>query len=265
MSFVISDLHDMIVLIEHHPEWKAELRRVLLGDDFLEIPVLVRQLVEANRRHDEQFKHIDHRFDRVEGDITVLKQDVSVLKQDVSVLKQDVSVLKQDVSVLKQDVSVLKQDVSVLKQDVGGLKGSDLERRIRERPHIYLGQFMRRARLVNDDVLFGMLDQAVQAGRITQAQADDAERIDAVVIGKPSAMFAAMNMADLYLVVEITHKANHNDVTRAIRRAATISAASQQAAHPIVASHAIAPALREKLQQAGGGWAEILPKTTDTI
>jgi hypothetical protein len=38
MSFTIDDFPDLLRLLEAHPEWRAELRRVLLGDEILALP-----------------------------------------------------------------------------------------------------------------------------------------------------------------------------------------------------------------------------------
>jgi hypothetical protein len=229
MAFTVNDFHDMIEIMEQNPAWQKDLRRVLLGEDFVGIPDLVKELVEINRRNDERFGRVETRIDNLEA----------------------------DVSVLKQDVSVLKQDVSVLKQDVAGLKGSDRERRIRERPFIYLGKFARRARTVSDDDLLALLDQAVLNGNINQTQADDAQRLDVLVTGKLPSGEA------VYLAVEVTGTANSQDVDRAIRRAQIIQAATQLRAMPIVSGKRVMPELQERLESAGGGWAEVDPATAD--
>ena len=233
MSFTVNDLHDMIEIIENNPVWKTELRKVLLGEDFLGIREMlegvIKELRDSNRRYDERFGRVETRMD----------------------------VIGQDVDVLKQDVSVLKQDVTVLKHDVSYLKGSDLERRIRERPHIYLGKFIRRARTVADDAVFSLLDEAVTAGRINRAQADDVERLDVLVEGK------ALGGDRVYLAIEITGVANTNDTARAIRRAQIIQTATLQRALPVVCGKHISPSLQAELDVAGGGWAVIDPTTPD--
>ncbi len=235
MSFTVNDLHDMIEIIENNPVWKAELRKVLLGEDFLGIREMlegvIKELRDSNRRYDERFGRVETRMDAI----------------------------GQDVDVLKQDVSVLKQDVTVLKHDVSYLKGSDLERRVRERPHIYLGKFIRRARTVADDAVFSLLDGAVTAGRISRAQADDVERLDVLVEGK------APGGDRVYLAIEITGVANTNDTARAIRRAQIIQTGTLQRALPVVCGKHINPSLQVELEAAGGGWAEIDPTTSDVV
>jgi cell division protein FtsB len=243
MAFTVNDFHDMIEIMEQNPAWRKDLRRVLLGDDFVGIPDLVKELVEINRRNDERFGRVETRMDNLEADVNVLKQDVNVLKQDVNVLKQD--------------VNVLKQDVNVLKQDVGDLKGSDRERRIRERPYIYLGKFARRTRAVSEDDLLALLDQAVLNGSISQAQADDVQRLDVLVTGKLPSGEA------VYLAVEVTGTANNHDVERAIRRAQILQAATRLRALPVVSGRRVLPELQQQLESAGGGWAEVEPATAD--
>src|SRR5215217_4405165 len=50
MAFTVGDFRDLIELLAQHPEWRAELRRQVLSDEILELPALVRQLVEAQSR-----------------------------------------------------------------------------------------------------------------------------------------------------------------------------------------------------------------------
>ncbi|MDW8291219.1 MAG: hypothetical protein RMM06_10875, partial [Armatimonadota bacterium] len=59
---VVEDLHDLIRLLEAHPEWRAELRKVLLGDDLLQLPAVVREIADLQRvyseRHSEEMAQI---------------------------------------------------------------------------------------------------------------------------------------------------------------------------------------------------------------
>jgi len=53
MGMTVQDLHDLIRLLEEHPDWRAELRRVLLSSELLELPKLVREIAAIQRRHSE--------------------------------------------------------------------------------------------------------------------------------------------------------------------------------------------------------------------
>ena len=50
MAFSVEDFQDLVRLLEERPEWRAELRRLVLTDELLGLPALVRELVDAQRR-----------------------------------------------------------------------------------------------------------------------------------------------------------------------------------------------------------------------
>lgn len=80
MAFTVADLHDLIVLLEEQPAWKAELRPVLLGEELLRLPEIVRELAESMRPIPDRLERMEERQDRMELDIRELRQDVSKLK-----------------------------------------------------------------------------------------------------------------------------------------------------------------------------------------
>ncbi len=45
MPFTVKDFRDLIRILEKHPEWQAELRRLILTDELLALPELIRELV----------------------------------------------------------------------------------------------------------------------------------------------------------------------------------------------------------------------------
>lgn len=58
MSFGASDFHELVSLLEQHPEWRSELRRLLLSDEILTLPDLVRELAEGQKRTDEAVRQL---------------------------------------------------------------------------------------------------------------------------------------------------------------------------------------------------------------
>jgi hypothetical protein len=54
MAFTVDNFQDLLRLLEQHPEWRADLRLHVLSDELLELPSLVRQLVEAQGRTEQQ-------------------------------------------------------------------------------------------------------------------------------------------------------------------------------------------------------------------
>jgi len=54
MAFTVEEFRDLVRLLEERPEWRAELRRLVLTDELLALPELVRALAEAQRRTEVQ-------------------------------------------------------------------------------------------------------------------------------------------------------------------------------------------------------------------
>ena len=52
MPFTVDDFHDFIRLIEARPEWRTELRRLVLTDGLLAVP---EQLAELRAHSEQQF------------------------------------------------------------------------------------------------------------------------------------------------------------------------------------------------------------------
>ncbi len=46
MAFTVADFHDFVRLLWENPQWRAELRRLVLTDELLELPDLVRRIAE---------------------------------------------------------------------------------------------------------------------------------------------------------------------------------------------------------------------------
>ena len=52
MPFTVDDFHDFIRLIETRPEWRTELRLLVLTNELLAVP---EQLAELRTRSEQQF------------------------------------------------------------------------------------------------------------------------------------------------------------------------------------------------------------------
>ena len=46
MAFEVADFQDLIRLLREHPDWRDELRTLLLTQELLTLPALVRELAE---------------------------------------------------------------------------------------------------------------------------------------------------------------------------------------------------------------------------
>ncbi len=98
MAFKIADFRDLIRILEEKPEWRGELRRLLLTDELLALPALVRELAEAQKKAEERLMRLEL---AVEG--------------------------------LTKEVDRLAQIQGQMADDLAKIKGSELERRYREK------------------------------------------------------------------------------------------------------------------------------------
>ena len=144
MAFTVQEFRDLVQILEQHPEWRAELRRLVLTEELLTLPQIVRELVEAQHRTEERVNQLIQQVERL--------------------------------------VEVQLRMVT----DVERLKGSDLERRYRERGHAYFSRLVRRVHVLSGDGLFALLDEAVAEGRLSEEESDEILQADVVVRGQLS-------------------------------------------------------------------------------
>lgn len=116
MPFTVNDFQDLARLLREHPEWSAELRRLVLTDELLALPELVRDLartverlaqgfasfrtetevrlsrleaavaalVEAQRRGEERLSQVEVRLGRVEQHLgTRIEEDAEAVLREV--------------------------------------------------------------------------------------------------------------------------------------------------------------------------------------
>lgn len=179
MAFTISDFYDLLHLLEQQPEWRAELRRLLLTEELLSLPQAVKELTEqvvalaeAQRRTEAQMVALTH------------------------------------------EVQLLTRRVDSLSQSVGYLKGTDIERRYQERAPGYFQSMLRRIYVFSPNELSILLDDAVNDEKLSLPEADEIIRADVIIKGR-----RRTDLAECYLVVEVSWGIGPYDVERAAKRA----------------------------------------------
>lgn len=112
MPFTVEDFFDLARLLEQRPEWRAELRRLLLPDEVLSLPQTIQALA---------------------GLVEALTKDVRTLTEAQRHTEKQLIALTEAQTALTRDVQLLTKRVDSLGQDVGDLKGITLELRYRDR------------------------------------------------------------------------------------------------------------------------------------
>ena len=187
MPFAVQDFRDLVQLLEERPEWRAEMRRLVLSDEYLTLP---EQLADLRREVAELRRDFERRFNRVEARLDQLTDDVEQLKSNVGRLTDD----------------------------VGELKGQGLENRYREHAPSYFSGLIRRCRVVGSSQLNELLEDAVDRGVLSQGDLNNVTLADLVVRGRRLA-----DRQEVMVVVEISWVIDRNDVRRAADRAALLA------------------------------------------
>ncbi len=66
MAFTVEDFSGLLRLLHEHPEWRAQLRAILLGEELLSLPQLLRELADEVRRLTEAHRRGEERLARLE-------------------------------------------------------------------------------------------------------------------------------------------------------------------------------------------------------
>ena len=111
MPFTVKDFQGLLRLLERQPTWKDALRAALLGEEFADLPRLVRELVRAQRATNRQIQALakaqaaaGERLDGVEQALARLTAAQARTEEEIRALVREVATIKQDVAGLKQDV-----------------------------------------------------------------------------------------------------------------------------------------------------------------
>jgi len=80
MAFTVSDLEDLIQLLEQRPELKQMLRAVLLTEELLNLPQLVAQLVQIQRQQAQELEAIRAEF---RSEIGALRSELEATRDEL--------------------------------------------------------------------------------------------------------------------------------------------------------------------------------------
>ncbi len=107
MSFAVQDYHDLVDLLEKRPQWRSDLRRLLLSDDLLALPAIVDklaitvgELAEAQKRTEARIAELAEAQQHTEQQLAALTARVDALTVRVDALTAHVDALTVRVDAL---------------------------------------------------------------------------------------------------------------------------------------------------------------------
>ncbi|MCS7311353.1 MAG: hypothetical protein NZ742_00325 [Acidobacteria bacterium] len=245
-------------LLRTDPEFYEEVRRAILTDELLNLPVLMQELTQTFResaeRTDQQIARLTEslqvltaRVDQLTESLQVLTARVDQLTEDVRALTARVDQLTEDLRVLTARVDQLTIQVSRLAGQVGRLSeevGGLLEIKYRQHPYGYFGGILRRAHWVTGDELEDLLERALQIGRITEKEAQVLRMTDVIVRGFREGR-------TVWLTVEVSGTIERDDIQRALERAVLLTRCVPDNVFPVVAGMHCPEEVREGALRTG--------------
>jgi vacuolar-type H+-ATPase subunit I/STV1 len=208
MPFTVEEFRDLVRILEERPEWRAELRRLVLTDEILTLPALIRELIEAQRR---------------------TEQRVATIEEQLAALIEAQQRTEQEIGTLVEVQRRAEQRIGTLTNDMADVKGVVLELRYHHRAHAYFAPLIRRTHVLSGEEIETLLEGAVAQGLLSEAEADEILLADLLLRGRRRA-----DHSEVYVVVEISWKIDPYDVERSVRRAALLSRIGTPAV-PVVA------------------------------
>jgi len=199
MSFAVDDYRALVQLLLDHPEWRAELRPLILGEEFEDLP---------------------RRMGRLEEALAHLTEQVALLTGEVRDLRAAVAA---NTVQIEQLIRVQRRT----DDRVARLEGNDLENRYFFHTGSWFGRWLRKAQYVSGPDALDAVDEAAESGTITEEEMDALLSLDMLVRGvgkKPTGL-----SGEVIFAVEISLTIDDHDVERAASRAAILRRVGYQA------------------------------------
>jgi chromosome segregation ATPase len=246
-------VEDIVKALREHPEWLEEVRRLILTEELLQLPVQfaqlsalvqqlatqVQRLVEQGERHEREIRALRKEFQEHRQEFLQHREEFLQLRAEVEQLRKEFYEHRQEFEAFRQETNLR---LYRLERDVAELKGSDRERYYRERASAIFGRFLRRVRLVDFSELYEELDNREP---LSDEELLEISQLDAVVEGRRK-----RDATPVLLAIEASWSLYPDDVERAFTRARII-AKRGFTVYPVVAGKYADEGVIEAANQAG--------------
>ncbi len=121
MEHAVRSFRDLVQVLENHPEWRAELRRLVLTDELLTLPELVRGLAEAQNRTEGRVEELAEAQARTERRLEELAEAQARTEKRVEELTEAQARLEKRVEELTTALAQLSRRVDELAEALAQL------------------------------------------------------------------------------------------------------------------------------------------------
>ena len=239
----ITDFHDVVRLLEQHPEWRAELRRLILTEELLALPDQFAELTRQVTRLTEAQARVEERLVRTEERLVQIEERQARTEEWQARTEKWQAQIEERQARTETRLDSLTGVVKRLSDDVGTLKGKGLETHYRLHGSPFFGSLLRRPHVLSSEELSDILDPGMDQGSLSSDEALEIRRADLVVRGT-----RRKDRTLVYLVVEVSWTIDLEDVERAARRSAHL-AKTGLSALPVVAGETVRPGVADRAQE----------------
>lgn len=253
----ITDFHDVVRLLEQHPEWRAELRRLILTEELLALPDQIAELTRQVTRLTEAQARVEERLVRTEERLVQIEErqarteEWQARTEEWQARTEERQARTEEWQAQIEErqartetrLDSLTGVVKRLSDDVGTLKGKGLETHYRLHGSPFFGSLLRRPHVLSSEELSDILDPGMDQGSLSSDEALEIRRADLVVRGT-----RRKDRTLVYLVVEVSWTIDLEDVERAARRSAHL-AKTGLSALPVVAGETVRPGVADRAQE----------------
>jgi hypothetical protein len=228
MPFTVADFHDLVRLLEEHPDWRTELRRVLFSQDLLDLPRIAQELAVAQHHPEEAIARLTERMERGFTETATerreLRQDLTRLEDRVDHGFAEAAADRQRVRTdMAQGFADAAADRRDMRRDIGQLKGLGQEQCYRDRAAAIFGRLLVQGYDATNQVA-DRLQEARRTGVISDRDYQEALAANLLWGGQ-----TRDSRQPIVLVLEASWTVGHFDVERAARRAAALRQAGLRA------------------------------------
>ena len=237
----IVDEKAILRALEKRAETREAIRRLVLRDDFLQLPDLVRQLIEAQLRNEAQLQEHNRLIRQL---IESQQRHEAILQENARQLRELTAQVQRVVAVQEQMARDLHDFKEWRKGFEGLRRGAELEKEVRQRARtIFAGgrgghpesPFVSR-------LLKNWLRTLNGDDPILEAEAD------------PSAADLIWAKGNKVIVVEVSVKVDRDDVDRAYARASTLRRAGIDAVPVVIGDKWTSERARARAEMRGVEW-----------
>ncbi len=246
MAFAVEDFHDLLKLLDAHPEWQAELRQRVLTEALLGVPdrlsrveaaleriaASLQEAAAAQARTDERLAELaaaqaasDARTDEQLAELAAAqaasdarldaRMEELAAAQAASDARLDARMEELAAAQARTEAQMAELAAAQVRTEtrVGSLRGELLEYWFREKGAAALLRMgLKRARVIDVNDWIAEVDEAVDRGEVSSDERQDLLHVDTVVWGRDA-------QGEVYVAVEVSATVDVHDVHRASRRA----------------------------------------------